>query len=111
MSDATSGYTVRLPESLAEQARILGGERDLSAYVIRALNEQLRRDLTVESTDVVEALHEIRVELRRVEREKLHELVDQLEAAHGPVSQERMDELREEWHRAALEPGVQRPPE
>lgn len=111
MSDATSGYTVRLPESLAEQAHILGGEGDLSAYVIRALTEQLRRDQSLEPTDVVETLHELRGELRRVELDKLRELVDRLEAEHGPVSEEVMGELRQEWRRAALEQGVQRPPE
>ncbi|WP_216631048.1 hypothetical protein [Nocardiopsis coralli] len=78
MSDATKKYSVTLPEDLAEDARSRSGGAGLSAYVTRAVR-------------------------REIERERLAELLEAMEAENGPSTPEGMDAALESYYRAAAE--------
>ncbi|MEU3017943.1 hypothetical protein ABZ635_11195 [Nocardiopsis sp. NPDC007018] len=81
MSGTTKKYSVTLPEDLAEDARSRSGGSGLSAYVTNAVRRQVQRD-------------------------QLAELVGTLEAENGPVTDQRMSEIRDEMRRALREQGV-----
>ncbi len=64
--------SVSMPEELAEAVRARTGSGGFSRYVTEAVDREIRHDL-------------------------LGELIDELEAIHGPVPQELLDEARREW--------------
>jgi len=61
-----------MPEELAEAVRSRTGAGGFSRYVTEAVDREIRHDL-------------------------LGELIDDLEAKYGPVSQELLDEASREW--------------
>lgn len=69
---ASVKVSVSMPEALAEQVRGRVGARQFSGYVAEAVGRQLRRD-------------------------RLVELLDDLEREHGPVSAGVMAELETLW--------------
>ncbi|WP_299537878.1 CopG family transcriptional regulator [uncultured Streptomyces sp.] len=75
MSEATGKYSITMPRDIAEAARARGGPSGLSAYVAAAV-------------------------ARQIERDNLDELIQVAEAEHGPVSDEEIQSLRDELHRA-----------
>ena len=105
MSSTTEYTTATVPQDLAGQARALAGEDGLSAYVIRALREPVRRDRSVDPAVVAAAVDEIHTELRQTERERLNELIGWMEEVNGPTSEESIAAVRAELHRAALNQG------
>jgi hypothetical protein len=64
--------SVSMPEELAEAVRARTGAGGFSRYVTEAVDRELRRDL-------------------------FGDLVEELEAMYGPVSQELLDEAAREW--------------
>jgi chloramphenicol 3-O-phosphotransferase len=64
--------SVSMPEELAEAVRARTGAGGFSRYVTEAVDREIRHDL-------------------------LGELIDDLEATYGPVSQELLDEASREW--------------
>ena len=64
--------SVSMPEELAEAVRARTGTGGFSRYVTEAVDREIRHDL-------------------------LGELIDELEAQHGPVPQELLDEASREW--------------
>src|SRR5215472_3811552 len=64
--------SVSMPEALAEAVRSRTGAGGFSRYVTEAVERELRHDL-------------------------LGDLLDELEAEHGPVPQELLDEAAREW--------------
>src|SRR5215472_6723825 len=64
--------SVSMPEALAEAVRARTGAGGFSRYVTEAVERELRHDL-------------------------LGDLLDELEAEHGPVPQELLDEAAREW--------------
>lgn len=64
--------SVSMPEELAEAVRARTGSGGFSRYVTDAVEERVRHDL-------------------------LGELIDELEAIHGPIPQQLLDEARREW--------------
>jgi hypothetical protein len=61
-----------MPEALAEAVRARTGAGGFSRYVTEAVDREIRHDL-------------------------LGDLIEELEAAHGPVPQELLDEAAREW--------------
>lgn len=80
MSEATGKYSITMPRDIAEAARSRSGPSGLSAYVAAAV-------------------------ARQVERDNLNELIAVAEAEHGPVSDEEIQALRDEHHRARQQQG------
>ena len=71
---AVAKVSLSLDAELLAQARERVGRRELSGYV----NEALRRKLA---------------------HDRLGDLIDQLEAEHGPIPEEMVEEARQElWH-------------
>jgi hypothetical protein len=64
--------SVSMPEELAEAVRARTGSGGFSRYVTDAVDREIRHDL-------------------------LGELIEELEAIHGPVPQELLDEASREW--------------
>jgi hypothetical protein len=64
--------SVSMPEELAEAVRSRTGAGGFSRYVTEAVEREIRHDL-------------------------LGELIEELEAIHGPVPQELLDEASREW--------------
>jgi hypothetical protein len=64
--------SVSMPEELAEAVRARTGAGGFSRYVTEAVDRELRRDL-------------------------FGDLIEELEAMYGPVSQELLDEAAREW--------------
>jgi hypothetical protein len=64
--------SVSMPEALAEAVRARTGAGGFSRYVTEAVDRELRHDL-------------------------LGDLIEELEATHGPVPQELLDEAVREW--------------
>ena len=64
--------SVSMPEALAEAVRARTGAGGFSRYVTEAVDREIRHDL-------------------------LGDLIEELEAAHGPVPQELLDEAAREW--------------
>ncbi len=64
--------SVSMPEELAEAVRARTGAGGFSRYVTEAVDREIRHDL-------------------------LGELIEELEALHGPVPQELLDEASREW--------------
>lgn len=69
---STEKVSLTLEEELVSQARAAVGSRGLSRYVNRALRHQLQRD-------------------------RLGELLDELERRHGPIDPEAIEEARRAW--------------
>ena len=69
---ATEKVSLTLDESLLASARERAGGRGLSGYMNEALRRQLQRD-------------------------RLHDLLEELELEHGVIGSETMDEVREAW--------------
>jgi hypothetical protein len=61
-----------MPEALAEAVRARTGTGGFSRYVTEAVDREIRHDL-------------------------LGDLIEELEATHGPVPQELLDEAAREW--------------
>lgn len=80
MSEATGKYSITMPRDIAEAARSRSGPSGLSAYVAAAV-------------------------ARQVERDNLNELIAVAEAEHGPVTDEEIQALRDELHRARQQQG------
>ncbi|MBB0244918.1 CopG family transcriptional regulator [Streptomyces alkaliphilus] len=80
MSEATGKYSITMPQDIAEAARARSGPSGLSAYVAAAV-------------------------ARQVERDNLNELIAVGEAEHGPVTDEEIQALRDELHRARQQQG------
>lgn len=64
--------SVSMPEALAEAVRARTGAGGFSRYVTEAVDREIRHDL-------------------------LGDLIEELEATHGPVPQELLDEAAREW--------------
>lgn len=64
--------SVSMPEALAEAVRARTGAGGFSRYVTEAVEREIMHD-------------------------SLGDLIEELEAEHGPVSQERLDEAAREW--------------
>jgi hypothetical protein len=64
--------SVSMPEALAEAVRARTGAGGFSRYVTEAVDREIRHDL-------------------------LGDLIEELEAAHGPVPQKLLDEAASEW--------------
>jgi hypothetical protein len=64
--------SVSMPEELAEAVRARTGSGGFSRYVTEAVDREIRHDL-------------------------LGELIEELEAIHGPIPQELLDEAAREW--------------
>ncbi|WP_026453703.1 hypothetical protein [Saccharomonospora iraqiensis] len=75
MGDATQKFSITMPSDIAEQAKARGGPSGLSSYVTAAVARQLERD-------------------------NLAELIAVAEAEHGPVSDEEVQDKREQLRRA-----------
>lgn len=86
MSGLTQKYSITLPRDIAEQARSRSGPSGLSAYIATAVARQLERD-------------------------DLNDLIEALEAHHGPITDEELQQTREELHRARREQGTPGPVE
>jgi Arc/MetJ family transcription regulator len=68
----TEKVSLTLEEDLVAAARDAAGKRGFSSYVNLALRRQLQRDRAIE-------------------------LLDELEAEHGPIAADVMEEVRAEW--------------
>ncbi|WP_460750062.1 CopG family transcriptional regulator [Nocardiopsis oceani] len=86
MSDATQKYSITLPRDIAERARSRSGPSGLSSYVAAAVARQLERD-------------------------NLNDLIGEMEAHHGPITDEELHQTREELYRARKEQGTPGPVE
>ncbi|WP_017599446.1 DNA-binding domain-containing protein [Nocardiopsis lucentensis] len=86
MGRPTKKYSVTLPEDIAEKARARSGPSGLSSYVAAAVTRQLERD-------------------------NLKELIEALEAQHGPITDEEIQQTRQELYRARREQGTPGPVE
>ncbi|MEU5715919.1 CopG family transcriptional regulator [Streptomyces sp. NPDC020403] len=80
MSEATRKYSITMPQDIAEAARDRSGPSGLSAYVAAAV-------------------------ARQVERDNLNELIAVAEAEHSPITDEEIQALRDELHRARQQQG------
>lgn len=78
MSDPTGKYSITMPRDIAEAAKARGGPSGLSAYVAAAVS-------------------------RQIERDNLNELIQVAEAEHGPVTEEEIQSLRDQFHQARRE--------
>ncbi|WP_328469367.1 CopG family transcriptional regulator [Streptomyces sp. NBC_00448] len=78
MSEATGKYSITMPRDVAEAARTRSGPSGLSAYVTAAV-------------------------ARQIERDNLNELIRVAEAEHGPITDEEVQSLRDQLHRARVE--------
>lgn len=75
MSEPTQKYSITMPRDIAEAARARSGPSGLSAYVAAAV-------------------------ARQIERDNLNELISVAEAEHGPVSEEEIQDKRDQLQRA-----------
>ncbi|MFH8443612.1 CopG family transcriptional regulator [Streptomyces sp. NPDC018026] len=75
MNDPTGKYSITMPRDIAEAARARSGPSGLSAYVASAV-------------------------ARQIERDNLNELIQVAEAAHGPITDEEIQALRDQLHQA-----------
>lgn len=75
MSEPTQKYSITMPRDIAEAARARSGPSGLSAYVAAAV-------------------------ARQIERDNLNELIAVAEAEHGPVSEEEIQDKRDQLQRA-----------
>ena len=75
-----------MPRDIAERARARSSHSGLSSYVTAAVARQLERD-------------------------DLNELIETLEAHHGPITEEELQQTRDELHRAREEQGTPGPVE
>lgn len=78
MSEPTGKYSITMPRDIAEAAKARGGPSGLSAYVASAV-------------------------ARQIERDNLNELIQVAEAEHGPVTDEEIQELRNQLQQARSE--------
>ncbi|NEC68710.1 CopG family transcriptional regulator [Streptomyces sp. SID9727] len=78
MSEPTGKYSITMPRDIAEAAKARSGPSGLSAYVAAAV-------------------------ARQIERDNLNELITVAEAAHGPVTDDEIQSLRDELVRARRE--------
>jgi hypothetical protein len=81
MSSLTQKYSITMPRDIAEQARSRSGPSGLSSYVAAAVARQLERD-------------------------NLNDLIEALEAHHGPITDEEIQRTRDELNRAREEQGT-----
>jgi hypothetical protein len=81
MAEPTQKYSITIPRDIAEAARARSGPSGLSAYVAAAVARQLERD-------------------------NLNELIAVAEAEHGPVSDQEIQQKRDQLAHARQ----QRPP-
>lgn len=72
----TEKVSLTLEQSLLAEAREAVGARGLSAFVNRALRQQLQRD-------------------------RLTRLLTELEQEHGPIDEQVLEEVRQSWPAAA----------
>ncbi|WP_246550477.1 CopG family transcriptional regulator [Streptomyces anthocyanicus] len=70
-SEPTGKYSITMPRDIAEAAKARSGPSGLSAYVAAAV-------------------------ARQIERDNLNELISVAEAEHGPVSDEKIQALRDQ---------------
>ncbi|MDX3318314.1 CopG family transcriptional regulator [Streptomyces sp. ME03-5684b] len=70
-SEPTGEYSITMPRDIAEAAKARSGPSGLSAYVAAAV-------------------------ARQIERDNLNELISVAEAEHGPVSDEKIQALRDQ---------------
>ncbi|MEU0286218.1 CopG family transcriptional regulator [Streptomyces sp. NPDC006147] len=75
MSEPTQKYSITMPRDIAEAARARGGPSGLSSYVAAAV-------------------------ARQIERDNLNDLIQVAEAAHGPITDEEIQALRDQLHQA-----------
>ncbi|MFJ4832062.1 CopG family transcriptional regulator [Streptomyces sp. NPDC088747] len=75
MSEPTGKYSITMPRDVADAAKARSGPSGLSAYVAAAV-------------------------ARQIERDNLNELVKVAEAEHGPITDEEVQALRDQLHRA-----------
>ena len=80
---AASKVSLSIDEEVLAEARDRAGRRERSSYVTDALRRQLQRD-------------------------RLGELLAELDAAAGPVAEELMEEARQLWRGAVEEPNTRR---
>lgn len=78
MSEPTGKYSITMPRDIAEAAKARSGPSGLSAYVAAAV-------------------------ARQIERDNVNELIQVAEAEHGPVTDEEIQALRDQLHRARQE--------
>ncbi|MEE1927587.1 CopG family transcriptional regulator [Streptomyces sp. TRM 70351] len=78
MSEPTGKYSITMPRDIAEAAKARSGPSGLSAYVAAAV-------------------------ARQIERDNLNELITVAEAEHGPVTEDEIQSLRDQLHRARAE--------
>ncbi|MEV0775897.1 CopG family transcriptional regulator [Streptomyces sp. NPDC050433] len=81
MSETTGKYSITMPRDIAEAARARGGPSGLSAYVAAAV-------------------------ARQIERDNLNELITVAEAEHGAITDEEVQALRDQLHRAQAQGGT-----
>ena len=81
MSEPTGKYSITMPRDIAEAAKVRSGPSGLSAYVAAAV-------------------------ARQIERDNLNELIAVAEAEHGPVTDEEIQDLREQLHQARADQGT-----
>lgn len=75
MSEPTGKYSITMPRDIAEAARTRSGPSGLSAYVAAAV-------------------------ARQIERDNLNELIQVAEAEHGAITDDEVQALRDQLHRA-----------
>ena len=75
MSEPTGKHSITMPRDIAEAAKARSGPSGLSAYVAAAV-------------------------ARQIERDNLNELIAVAEAEHGPITDEEVQTLRDQLHRA-----------
>jgi hypothetical protein len=75
MSEPTGKYSITMPRDIAEAARSRSGPSGLSAYVAAAV-------------------------ARQIERDNLNELIQVAEAEHGPITDDEVQDLRNQLHQA-----------
>ncbi|MBT3163534.1 CopG family transcriptional regulator [Streptomyces sp. Vc74B-19] len=75
MSEPTQKYSITMPRDIAEAARARSGPSGLSSYVAAAV-------------------------ARQIERDSLNDLIQVAEAAHGPITDEEVQALRDQLHQA-----------
>ncbi|MGN9786473.1 CopG family transcriptional regulator [Nonomuraea sp. ZG12] len=73
MSEPTGKYSITMPRDIAEAARSRSGPSGLSAYVAAAV-------------------------ARQIERDNLNELIQVAEAEHGPITDDEVQDLRNQLH-------------
>jgi len=75
MSEPTAKYSITMPRDVAGAARTRSGPSGLSSYVAAAVARQLERD-------------------------SLNDLIAVAEAEHGPISEEELQEVRDQLRSA-----------